>query len=306
MNRGRILHIIIWLFFSACLFAQSKMEIKTNLDTAAMPMGWKNALIIEWSGPQTIERIQIQTNSWDSIEAFTWLEEEPVIHEKRKNLHKYRKELPFTVFDTLNRLLPDLELQWEENNKTRRLIIRDLSLIVYPPEANPKEWAPNLPIVREPLRWEDYRLYIFALVFLIGLYFLYKYYRKTLLKREEGRFVEKPIDPHEEAYRALRALEDKNWLSNENYEAFQLELSQIMRQFLARKYEIKALESTSREIIQQLRKTAFPNDKVRTIQELLSLADLVKFARAEAPQDFHKRMLNRAFQLIEFTNEIKS
>lgn len=306
MNTVRSLHMVIWVLFSSCLFAQSKMEVKTHLDSSAMPIAWKNALVVEWNGPHTIERIQIQTNAWDSINGFTWLEEEPVIHEARKNFHTYRKDLPFTVFDTLNQVLPEMEIQWEENDKTRRLTIRGLRLTVYPPEANPEEWAPNLPIVREPLRWEDYRLYIFAVVFLIGLYFLYKYYQKTLLKQEEERFIEKPIDPHEEAYRALRALADKNWLSNENYEAFQLELSRILRQFLARKYEIKAMESTSREIIQQLRQTPFPNDKIRTVRELLSLADLVKFARAEAPQDFHKRMLNRAFQLIELTNEIKS
>lgn len=299
----------VWGFFFIALsglWGQSEMEVSARLDTNEMLIGDKNALHIEWSGPHTLERIQIGATAWDSVPGLNWLKEIPVVHEKKKNSHRYVKRLPFTVFDTLRRALPTVQLSWEEQGEVQELQVRPLDLVVRPPLSESEDWAPNEPIVREPLRWEDYRLYIFAVAFLIGLYFLYKYYKRTVVAKEEEILGDPPLDPHEEAFRALRSLEDRALLEAEEYGAFQLELSRIVRQFLSRKYEVAAMESTTREIIAQLKHTPFPGGQVSTVKELLSMADLVKFARAEPPGDFHRRMLSRAYRLVESTNTYRS
>jgi len=271
-----------------------------------MLIGDHNALQIEWVGPRELDRIRIRADAWDSIPSLNWLEEAPVVHEIRKNTHRYVKRLRFTVFDTLNRVLPPLDLRWEEEGTTQTLAVQNLHLVVEPPTAQSKDWAPNEPIVREPLRWEDYRLYIFAVAFIVGLYMLYRYYKSTVLVKEAEQLGDKPLDPHEEAFRALRALEDRGYLESEEYEAFQLELSRIVRQFLSRKFGITALESTTREIVTQLQYTAYPDKQLTLVKELLSMADLVKFAKAEPPGDFNRRMLNRAYHLVDFTNAYRS
>jgi len=288
------------------LYGQSDMEVRAQLDSTDMLIGDQNALHIEWSGPHTLDRIQIRSDAWDSVPGLQWLEEVPVVHEKRKDSHRYIKRLPFTVFDTLNQTLPAMELSWEEAGKLQELRIQNLGLRVQPPPTVSEDWSPNEPIVREPLGWEDYRLYIFALALIVGLYLLYRYYKSTVVTREAKQFGDIQLDPHEEAYRALRALEELGYLESERYEAFQLELSRIVRRFLSRKYEISALESTTREIIAQLRNTPYPNDQLSTVKELLSMADLVKFAKAEPPGDFNRRMLDRAFHLVDFTNAYRS
>ena len=288
------------------LWGQSGMEVSARLDTNEMRIGDKNALHIEWSGPHTLERIQIGATAWDSISGLSWLNEIPVVHEEKDKSHRYVKRLPFTVFDTLQAELPTVQLSWEEQGETQELQVHRLMLVVRPPTPSTEDWAPNEPIIREPLRWEDYRLYIFAIAFLIGLYFLYRYYKRTVVSKEERILGDPPLDPHEEAFRALRDLEDRGLLEGEQYEEFQLELSRVVRQFLSRKYEMAAMESTTREIIAQLQMTPFPREQVATVKELLSMADLVKFARAEAPGDFHRRMLSRAYRLVESTNTYRS
>jgi len=302
-----------WLQFWICLCiagiglnGQTQMEITARLDTNAMLIGSRNALHIEWSGPNTLERIRIQSSAWDSISGLSWLEEIPVVHEQKKELHRYSKRLPFTVFDTLSIDLPQLVLSWKEKKQNQQIRVGGFTLRVNPPEERAEDWSPNQPIIREPLRWEDYRLYLFGLALLIGLYLLYRYYKNTRVVRDEEQWGEPMLDPHEEAFRALRTLESKEHLREEQYEAFQLELSRIIRQFLSRKYEIAAMESTTREILDQLKKTPFPSDQLPLVKELLSMADLVKFARAEPPGDFHRRMLGSAYQMVEFTNTIRS
>jgi hypothetical protein len=282
------------------------MEVSARLDSMVMLIGDHNALQIEWVGPRELDRIRIRADAWDSIPSLNWLEEAPVVHEISKSTHRYVKRLRFTVFDTLNRVLPPVELRWEEEGMTQTLAVQNLHLVVEPPTAQSNDWAPNEPIVREPLRWEDYRLYIFAVALIVGLYMLYRYYKRTVLVKEAEQLGDKPLDPHEEAFRALRALEDRGYLESEEYEAFQLELSRIVRQFLSRKFGITALESTTREIVTQLQYTAYPDKQLTLVKELLSMADLVKFAKAEPPGDFNRRMLNRAYHLVDFTNAYRS
>jgi hypothetical protein len=113
------------------------------------------------------------------------------------------------------------------------------------------------------------------------------------------------VDPHERAFIKLQALENKELLEKEEYEEFQVELTHIVREFLSGKYRVPALESTSRELIDKLKGTKFPNKKLPVLRELLTMADLVKFAKAEHPGDFHKRMLLEAREIVKMTNDIR-
>jgi hypothetical protein len=281
------------------------MEVTTHLDTSQMTIGDRNALEVQWVGPNEIERIRFSTDAWDSLPAWSWLNKAAVLHEEKKGEHHYSKRLSFTVFDTLKKSLPTLSVRWEEEGEMRSTKIGPLHLEVIPPELNEEDWAENMPIIKEPLRWEDYRLYLFGCILLIALYYLYRYYRKTTAT-ESPIEKEQLIDPHEEAYIALQHLEDENWIEKEKYEPFQRELSRIIRHFLSRKYDLRGMESTTRELIQQLEGTSFPQRKAKTLKELLNMADLVKFARAEPPGDYHRRMLLEARQLVEQTNHWRS
>ncbi len=302
----QLCRIGLFLCFVSSLGAQSQMKVTTILDTSQMTIGDPNALEVRWAGPNKIERIRFSTEAWDSLPAWSWLDKAAVLHEEKKGEHRYSKRLSFTIFDTLTRSLPKISVRWEEEGEVQTSEIGPLKLEVMPPEMSEEDWAENIPIIKEPLRWEDYRLYLFGVVLLIALYYLYKYYRKTAAKEREQIEQVRVIDPHEEAYIALQRLENENWIEEEKYEPFQRELSRIIRQFLSRKYDIRGMESTTRELIQQLETTSFPQRRAKTVKELLNMADLVKFARAEPPGDYHRRMLLEARQLVEHTNDWRS
>ena len=108
-------------------------------------------------------------------------------------------------------------------------------------------------------------------------------------------------DPNEQAFIKLQALENKEYIQKENFEAFQVELTHIIREFLSKRYQIPALESTSKEIIHAMQQTDFQKQKLPVLKELLTIADLVKFAKAEKESDFHRRMLLEAKAIIKDT-----
>jgi hypothetical protein len=55
----------------------------------------------------------------------------------------------------------------------------------------------------------------------------------------------------------------------------------VLRNYLQRKYLIPALEETTNKILVHLKRTHFPHEQKESLRQLLSLSDLVKFAKEE-------------------------
>lgn len=78
-------------------------------------------------------------------------------------------------------------------------------------------------------------------------------------------------------------------------------LSKILRRYLSQKYEIAALESTTDNIIQSLRGKDLDASSINTIEEVLNISDLAKFAGSEGD----RQELDRVYTLIEAMLEKK-
>jgi len=129
-----------------------------------------------------------------------------------------------------------------------------------------------------------------------------------LLKRKPKEVVEPVIPerpPHEIALERLSELaEAKLWQSNKTKEYYS-ELTEILRQFVELRFRIAALEQTSDEIVQALRRSPdFTKEEIDGIKRLLFLADLVKFAKENplgSENDVHfdsvKTFVNRHISL---------
>jgi hypothetical protein len=107
--------------------------------------------------------------------------------------------------------------------------------------------------------------------------------------------------PHEWAFRALDELEKKRlWQSGEIKEHYTL-LTAILRGYLERRYSINALEQTSDEIILQLRQQSLSNDLLDDTAELLSVSDLIKFAKGNPGADIHTTTIQRVRKFVQET-----
>lgn len=74
-----------------------------------------------------------------------------------------------------------------------------------------------------------------------------------------------------------------------------------MRDYLHRRYDVPIREKTSSEISDVLKTTAISRELLIDIEEILNVADIVKFAKGTSTTDLNRSFLDRAFQVVHKT-----
>lgn len=137
------------------------------------------------------------------------------------------------------------------------------------------------------------------IILLFILYFL-KRKKKAPITIEEVKIIE---PPHIIALRKLEELNQKKlWQQGKNKE-YHSELSEIVRWYIEARYHIPALEQTTGEILLSIRSLALSNELRDKLQQLLSLSDLVKFAKARPLPHENELSMQHA---IDFINQTKA
>ena len=82
------------------------------------------------------------------------------------------------------------------------------------------------------------------------------------------------------------------------------ELSEIVRAYLGRRLRFDALDSTTEELLSELRRRRILGLDLLELSEELSWQDLVKFAKAEPTADECERAIDRAASLVDRTRAL--
>lgn len=159
-------------------------------------------------------------------------------------------------------------------------------------------------IIEEGESWEDYKIWFYILGFILLAPLLIKllWGRK---KEEEIETIEEEIfiPAHEKAIAALTALKEKQLWQKGNVKEYQSELTIIIRRYLQDRFEVNALEMTTDEINRALRQKDFDTKHSGTLQRILTIADLVKFAKATPPVDINAQFMEEAEQFVNSTKK---
>ena len=133
-----------------------------------------------------------------------------------------------------------------------------------------------------------------------GIYAYFKWFKKG-----EVPFVKKQeiyIPPYDEAIMKLTQLKsEKLWEAGQDKEYY-TRLTDILRNYLERRFDINAMEMTTGQIMDVLRKneeTLAVNDQ---LNKILEMADFVKFAKMRPLPEDNEVAYQRA---VNFVNETK-
>lgn len=165
-------------------------------------------------------------------------------------------------------------------------------------------FAPIKPIVREPAKFSDYLPYILGVVGLILLILVAIWIRRRKPKDHEIVEIRDEKPAHVIALEQLDALEREKLWQQGLVKEYHSRLSLIVRAYLERRYGIRAVESTTGEILTQLRSHALPEGMLDEVRDVMQAEDLIKFAKAEPPVDIHAQYLEFARTLILHTRHI--
>jgi len=158
------------------------------------------------------------------------------------------------------------------------------------PLALPREY-------RKLIIWSSIAL---ALLVLLAISF-YVWRRRKAGKGILPTKVEPPRPAHEIALAALEALTATPLLDNGEIKEYYIRMSDIIRRYIEGRYFIVALELTTFELINDLRKGDVEPQHVELFQEFLDLCDLVKFAKLVPTAAENESALQKAFAIVENT-----
>ncbi len=220
----------------------------------------------------------------------------------RRVEHKYL----ITSFQEGMQVLPAQRVVYSYRGKTDTALSMPLVVSVYEPAVDttqaikPIKPPINTPLTfREALPWIG--LGMGALLLVSAAVVAIRYLRRR--RRDPEVFSLKPRDPpHVIAFRELDRLKEEKLWERGHVKAFYTRLTEITRTYIERQYGIPAMERTTGEIIQAFRRSNTENGLLEEmLGDLLTVADLVKFAKEEPLPVDNQTNLNNAYLFVQKT-----
>ena len=166
-------------------------------------------------------------------------------------------------------------------------------------------------IYRAPIWWWGFLRWVLLALAVAGIgvggYYLITYLQSRMGKREEDAVAAEPLRPAEEV--ALEKLdiirEQKIWQTGQVKE-YHTQLTDVVREYIDRRFEVSSAEQTSDETLRAMRPLL--NDKkdlYEQLRKMLTLADLVKFAKWTTTPDENELSLRSAYAFVKETTPVE-
>lgn len=162
------------------------------------------------------------------------------------------------------------------------------------------------PVMSEDFVWTDYLEYVYIplLIFLVFALIVVIYYFVTKKKKKGYFFTPKIIlPPHVIAVEALDQLKAKKLTQQGHEKEFYTELTDIIRQYISGRYEINAPEMLTDDILAAVHKIAETKSSAESLRQMLTLADLVKFAKFIPLQNENDLSIMNAYLFVNQTKK---
>jgi len=135
-----------------------------------------------------------------------------------------------------------------------------------------------------------------SLVFMVLLFYAYRRRKSRIKPIVSPRAIPPPA--HEWALEMLSELENKKLWQSGEVKLYYSELTEVFRLYLEKRFSIQAMESTSQEIIRDLQNNDEATQNIADLNEILMMADFVKFAKAEPDIAYHRHALQKVRSYI--------
>lgn len=294
--------------FSAINASAGNTLITSKLDSTLLLMGKKTAIHLEIVQDKGAKGFLIN-DVVDTLNAFVEVAER--LHADTTDLGNNREQINRDIiiqsFDSGMYIIPAFKYVIGKDT----FLSNTLTLKVLPVKVDTLTTINDLkPVEEPPFFFSDYLpeflvkyWWLILLIILLIAGGIYAYIR--WFKKGEVPFVKKQevyIPPYDEAIMKLTQLKsEKLWEAGQDKEYY-TRLTDILRIYLNRRFEINAMEMTTGQIMDVLRKneeTFAVNDQ---LNKILDMADFVKFAKMRPLPEDNEVAYQRA---VNFVNETK-
>lgn len=310
--KTRLLSILLLLNITA--FAQvsnsdSPYSVKTSLSKDAILIGDRVGLTISVLVPESC-KVTFPALS-DSLMKGIELVNKPTFETVKLKDKKNEQilKLLITSFDSGSYQLPEFKIAVNDGSKTDTVLSKPIALVVntIPRDKAVKDIIDIKPPIDEPITFKEVAPFAFGGIILAALIFLLVIYLKRRRENRPFSFLQKPVDPpYVIALRELEKIKQEKLYASENHKYYYTRLIDTLRIYIEGRFEVNAMEQTTDEILFGLKGVGFPIDEhYQKLQETLTLADLVKFAKFTPFVSDNENSLKVAFDFVEKTKPIE-
>lgn len=143
---------------------------------------------------------------------------------------------------------------------------------------------------------------LLGVLLLAGIWYYFKKIRKA--KPVTAEAPKPAVPPHVTALEKLNSLNAKKLWQQDLVKEYHSELTDIVREYLEKRYQVKAMEQTSEEIFSGLRHLEITEGDRNLLRQILVLADLVKFAKEKPLNTENAQSMENSISFVTNTKAL--
>lgn len=225
-----------------------------------------------------------------------------------KKTYFLTKNLTITSFDSGYWVIPPFRFL-KDGDSLKYFETQAMLLGVSTVQVNPEESIKDIKApISVPYSLKEALPYILGLATVLALaFFVFRYFQRKNKNETQVLSEKEPeLPPHMLALQKLELIrEQKLWQAGQVKE-YHSAVTEIVRIYLEDRFRINALEQTSDEIILSCRSLAIGQNSKMKLQQMLQLADLVKFAKTNPLPVENEMAIANAIEFVQETVPVEA
>ena len=209
-----------------------------------------------------------------------------------------------TSYDTGTFVVPPLTVRYRNAGETAAHVAESPPIPIFvhgmavDTTKDIKDIKPPIPL---GISFAELLPYLIGVVVIAGVVWLV-YYVMRKRKRGESIIPEPPRRPaHEAALDALRSLESEKLWQRGKVKEYHSQLTEILRTYIEIRFDVQALEMITDQILSAEEIKLLDRNVYVDLRDMLTLADLVKFAKLQPRPEENERSMRSAISFVEQT-----
>ncbi|MBS1772875.1 MAG: hypothetical protein JST82_08440 [Bacteroidetes bacterium] len=300
------LGVLCFLLAALHLHAQNT-KVGARIDAAQIMVGDQARLFIEAKHNTAEGQLQWATIP-DTFNKLEIVERSKIDTIKNGSEVTYKQRLLITGFDSGLFLVPSFAFSVLPASGTPYTVQTDsFPILVQTVAVDTTKGFIDIKGIRQVKgSWLDYLVYIIGgIIFLILVVAVVWYFAKNKKAAMPAIVPQAPKEtPQEKALRLLSALEQKKLWENNQPKEYLTELVDILRYYIEERFSVDVMECTSDEILYKAAVHKEMSAHRLLLSNILSIADLAKFAKAQPTPQEHLSAMEYARQFVAATKPI--
>lgn len=303
MKKGILFLALTGAFLSAEKVYAQQTLLDVKIDTAAILIGEQTVLhlTVTTDKDKAVQLLIPRDTLMAGVEVLDLPKADSTLIENDRLLIK--QDVLVTSFDSALYLLPPFMVVDGTDTVYSNQVALKVSTIPVDTDK-PEEFYDIKEVWKPPFVLADYYPLIFGVLLGLFLICVIAYVIKRLRNRQSlipFKKAEPKLPPHEQAIKELDEIkQQKLWQQGRSKEYYTL-LTETLRRYMVERFSINAMEMTSGEILDIIRKQQGVTSVYEGLKQIMQLSDFVKFAKMNPLPDENDLSLVNAYLFINQT-----